>query len=70
VFDRLYGARSNPKIWAFSEKVKPEVGWSWGAGENVVWEGHDAKAALQPGRATIRLIAAKQRKNTCRSTAC
>jgi hypothetical protein len=60
VFDRLYGARKNPKIWAFSEKVKPEVGWSWGAGENVVWEGHDAKAALQPGRATIRLIAAKQ----------
>ncbi len=60
VFDRLYGARKNLKIWAFREKLKTEVGWSWGAVENIVWEGHDAFAALQPGRATIRLIASKQ----------
>ena len=39
------------------EKIKPEVGWYWGAVENVVWEGHDADVDLQPGRATITLIA-------------
>ncbi len=60
VLNRLYGARKNLKIWAFSQKLKTEVGWSWGAVENVVWEGHDVFAALKPGRATIRLIAAKQ----------
>jgi hypothetical protein len=58
--DRLYGARNNVKIWAFSEKLKTELKWSWGAGESVVWEGHDAAVDLQPGRATIRLIADKQ----------
>ncbi len=60
VLNRLYGARDNLKIWAFRQKLKKEVGWSWGAVENIVWEGHDAFANLKPGRATIRLIAAKQ----------
>lgn len=60
VLDRLYGARDNLKVWAFSQKLQKEVGWSWGAVENVVWEGHDAFAELKPGRATIRLIAGKQ----------
>ncbi len=60
VLDRLYGARNNLKIWAFGQKLKKEVGWSWGAVENVVWEGHDAFANLKPGRATIRLIASNQ----------
>ncbi len=60
VFNRLYGARNNLKIWAFREGLKNEVGWSWGAVENVVWEGHDALVNLQPGRATIRLVAGKQ----------
>jgi len=66
VFNRLYGARNNTKIWAFREGYKTEVAWSWGAVENVVWEGYlgpDAQntyAALQPGRATISLIAGKQ----------
>jgi hypothetical protein len=60
VLNRLYGARKNLKIWAFSQKLKTEVGWSWGAVENIVWEGHDSFASLKPGRATIRLIAAKQ----------
>ncbi|MCA9225591.1 MAG: hypothetical protein KDA47_08260, partial [Planctomycetales bacterium] len=59
-WNRLYGARKNLKIWAFREQLKDEVAWSWGAGENVVWEGHDARVALQPGRVTIKLIAAKQ----------
>lgn len=60
VLNRQYGARKNLKIWAFRQKLKTEIGWSWGAVENVVWEGHDAFAALKPGRAKIRLIATKQ----------
>jgi len=60
VFDRRYGARNNLKIWAFGQQLKTEVGWSWGAAENVVWEGHDAFVDLEPGRATIRLLADRQ----------
>ena len=60
VLDRLFGARDQLKIWAFGQKLKKEVGWSWGAVENIVWEGHNAFAALKPGRATIRLIAEQQ----------
>lgn len=60
VLDRLYGARDNLKIWAFGQKLKKEVGWSWGAVENVVWEGHDALVNLKPGIATITLVAGKQ----------
>lgn len=59
-FDRGYGARKNPKIWAFGSKVKDEVGWDWGAVENVVWEGHDAFVDLQPGTARITLVAGPQ----------
>ena len=58
--DRLYGARDNLRIWAFREKLKKEVAWSWGAGENVVWEGHDALVQLDAGPAKLTLIAAKQ----------
>jgi hypothetical protein len=58
--DRLYGARDNVKIWAFKEKLKKEVVWSWGAGENIVWEGHDAYVDLQPGKARLLLVAGKQ----------
>jgi hypothetical protein len=58
--NRLYGARKNLKIWAFGEKLKTEVAWSWGAGENVVWEGHDAYVDLEPGPARLTLIAEKQ----------
>jgi len=60
VLDRLYGARKNLKIWAFSQKLKTEHAWSWGASENIVWEGHDAFADLKPGVATITLSASKQ----------
>jgi len=59
-FDREYGARANPKVWAFGSKIQPEVAWPWGATENVVWEGHDTAVELQPGRATVRLIAERQ----------
>lgn len=58
--NRLYGARKNLKVWAFGQKLKDEVGWSWGAVENVVWEGHDAFAELQPGLAKITLTAGPQ----------
>ena len=39
VFSRLYGAMDNPKLWAFRERVKPQVRWYWGPVENIVWEG-------------------------------
>jgi hypothetical protein len=58
--DRLYGARENNKIWAFGNKVKPEVMWSWGAVENLVWEGHDAAVDLAVGPARLTLVATKQ----------
>src|SRR5262249_54540075 len=60
LLDRLYGARDNVKIWAFRQKLKKEVAWDWGAGENIVWEGHDAYVELQAGRAKLTLIADKQ----------
>lgn len=60
VLDRLYGARDNLKIWAFRQKLQKEVGWSWGAVENIVWEGHDAFVNLKPGVATLTLVAGKQ----------
>ena len=60
VFNRLYGARSNLKIWPFGEKLKAEVAWPWGADENIVWEGHDAFVDLQPGPAQISLVAGLQ----------
>lgn len=60
VFTRMYGGTANPKVWAFSEKVKPQVAWPWGAVENIVWEGHDAAVDLQAGTAKLTLIAGKQ----------
>ena len=58
--NRLYGARDNLKIWAFSQKIKKEVAWGWGAVENIVWEGHDTFVDLRPGLARISLIAGPQ----------
>jgi hypothetical protein len=58
--DRLYGARSNLKVWAFRQKLKTELSWDWGAVENVVWEGHDAYVPLKAGTAKLTLIADKQ----------
>jgi hypothetical protein len=58
--DRLYGSRKNIKIWAFGSKLKDEVAWDWGAVENIVWEGHDAYAELQPGLAKITVTAGRQ----------
>lgn len=58
--DRLYGATKNPKIWAFRQKVQPQVAWPWGAVENIVWEGHDTAVPLRAGIATLRLVASRQ----------
>ncbi len=58
--DRVYGARDNLRIWAFQEKLKKEVAWRWGAGENLVWEGHDAFVDLDAGPAKLRLFAGRQ----------
>ena len=58
--DPLYGARDNLKIWPFGKRLQKEVAWPWGASENIVWEGHDAYAELEPGRAKITLIAGPQ----------
>ena len=60
IFNRVYGAKDNLKIWAFHKKLQTDIAWSWGASENIVWEGHDAFVNLQPGEATIRLVAGKQ----------
>jgi hypothetical protein len=64
--DRLYGARQNLKIWAFGQRLKTEVAWSWGAVENTVWEGHDAYVDLQAGPAQLTLIADRQTGNAAR----
>jgi hypothetical protein len=63
--ERLFGARDNVKIWAWKGgdgkgSLRTEIGWYWGAVENVVWEGHDAGVDLEAGPATITLIADKQ----------
>ncbi len=58
--DRVYGARQNLKIWPFGKRLQTEVAWPWGATENIVWEGHDAWAELEPGPARITLVASKQ----------
>lgn len=60
LLDRMYGARANPKIWAFGKRVVPEVSWEWGAVENIVWEGHDAAVELAAGRARLILETADQ----------
>ena len=66
--DRLYGARRNLKIWAFHEQLRTELSWSWGAGENIVWEGHDAYVDLDAGTATLTLIADRQSGDAATST--
>ncbi len=60
LMDRLYGSRENLRIWAFGQKLKKEVAWSWGAVENIVWEGHDASVPLKQGTAKISIIATGQ----------
>ena len=58
--DRGYGARENVKIWPFGKRLTNEVAWDWGASENIVWEGHDAKVELEAGPAILSLVAENQ----------
>jgi len=60
VFDRLYGARKNLKIWVYGKGITEEADYQWGSSQSVVWEGHEAFAELQPGKAVITLIAGPQ----------
>ncbi|MBN1607863.1 MAG: beta-galactosidase trimerization domain-containing protein, partial [Polyangiaceae bacterium] len=58
--DRMYGTREATKIWAFGKRLQPEVLWSYGATENIVWEGHDTYVDLDAGPAVLSLIADAQ----------
>lgn len=60
--NRLYGARDNVRIWPRfqGDVLQKEIGWHWGANENVLWEGHDARVDLDAGPATLTLIAGRQ----------
>src|SRR5947209_14151759 len=58
--DRLYGALANVKVWPFGKRLTNETAWSWGASENIVWEGHDASVELEAGPAVLTLIAERQ----------
>lgn len=60
VLNREYGGRENVKIWPFRQGLQAEPAAESTANENIVWEGHDAWVELQPGRATLRLIAGPQ----------
>jgi len=60
VFDRLYGARKNLKVWVYGKGITDEADYQWGSSQDIVWEGHDAFAELQPGPAAITLIAGPQ----------
>ena len=64
VFDTLYGARENPKVWFFytrrQKKLIKEFRFSWGPVENVVWEGTEYKVDPQPGKARITLYKGEQ----------
>lgn len=57
---RVYGGMSNVKLWAFNEKLKPQVHWYWGPDENIVWEGTDVTATLQKGPARLVLFKDRQ----------
>ena len=56
VFRRFYGAMENPKLWAFRQKVKPQVRWGWGPVENIVWEGTEITTTLKKGPAKLILF--------------
>jgi len=60
VFNKTYGALDNPKIWFFTHEPTPQVRFSWSPVENIVWEGHANKVALQPGKARITLSKGQQ----------
>ncbi|MBI3463132.1 MAG: hypothetical protein HY000_08755 [Planctomycetes bacterium] len=57
--DRKYGKIDSPKLWPFSQGITPMVDWSWGSGDNVVWEFSDP-VTISKGQAKFTLIAEQQ----------
>jgi hypothetical protein len=61
VFERLYGATTNPKLWPFGKGITPMVEFEWGSGDNVVWEPSREPITLSKGPAKFTLLAGKQK---------
>eukprot|EP01045_Picozoa_sp_COSAG04_P002623 COSAG04_NODE_97_length_26459_cov_6.507246_11_plen_1116_part_00 len=76
VFSKIFGRRSNPKVWGFTAGrhageyagcgpgLNTECAWPWGATENMVWE-VGAGAHLAPGVAEVRLTPVRDSDYCC-----
>ena len=76
-FSRVYGRRTNLKVWPFSAGrakgslcgpgLQTECCWPWGATENMVWEGAgvEATVTLAKGPAVISLGGVKDSDYCC-----
>lgn len=60
VFDRDFGALQSPKIWPFGGGIQPMATYSWGGGDNMVWEGDPLEFRLERGLARVTLTADRQ----------
>ncbi|MGC9316930.1 MAG: hypothetical protein ACP5KN_02700 [Armatimonadota bacterium] len=60
VFSRRFGRLQSPRIWPFGGGVQPMASYSWGGGDNMVYEGGIAQFRLARGTATVSLIADAQ----------
>jgi hypothetical protein len=60
VFERTYGRTSSPKLWPFEQGLKPMAEFSWGSGDNVVWEPAPELVNLRAGPARLTLLAGRQ----------
>ncbi|MEA3402827.1 MAG: hypothetical protein U9R79_16425 [Armatimonadota bacterium] len=60
VFRRRFGRLQSPKIWPFGGGVQPMASYSWGGGDNMVYEGGITQFRLDRGPATVSLIAGEQ----------
>jgi hypothetical protein len=67
VYEQLYGSKASDKIWPFLPKKarapRPFYALPWGAAENIVWEGHNYRAQLKEGEATIQIESVAQGKD-------
>jgi hypothetical protein len=61
VFQRGYGRKDGPKLWAFKKGFQPQVLWDWGPGDNIVWEGRGTKVDLKQGKAKLYLTKGTQK---------
>jgi len=58
--EREFGRLQSPKMWPFGGGVQPMASYSWGGGDNMVWEGDSVAFPLRQGTATVELTAAHQ----------